>query len=84
MIDRPTQAIFIPIPAGQDKSTNLNDRKDADLFDFNLEVEPILQVLVGKSLELARIEAVEDFELKELFKHKTNYKKLRESELIYT
>jgi hypothetical protein len=35
---------------------------DPDLFDFDLEVEPILQVLVGKSLELARIEVIEAFE----------------------
>jgi hypothetical protein len=27
--------------------------KDPDLFDFELEAEPILQVLVGKALELA-------------------------------
>lgn len=33
--------------------------RDSDLFDFDLEVEPILQVLVGKALELAQIEAIE-------------------------
>jgi len=35
-----------------------------------LEAEPILQVLVGKALELAQIEAIEMFEKKELAKHK--------------
>ena len=41
-IDRADQAVYVPIPKGFDKATNLNDRKDPDLFDFNLEVEPIL------------------------------------------
>lgn len=50
-IDRIDQAIYVPKPKGHDKATNLDDRKDPDLFDFDFEVEPILQVLVGKSLE---------------------------------
>lgn len=61
-IDRADQAVYVPIPKGLDKATNLNDRKDPDLYDFDLEAEPILQVLVGKSLELARIEVIEAFE----------------------
>jgi hypothetical protein len=40
------------------------------LFDFELEVEPILQVLVGKALEHAQVEAIEEFEKRELAKHK--------------
>lgn len=83
-IDRAELAVFIPIPKGLDKATNLNDRQDADLYDFDLEVEPILQVLVGKSLELARIEVIEDFEIKELKKHNAIFKKIRDSELLYT
>jgi hypothetical protein len=41
-------------------------------------------VLVGKSLELARIEVIEDFEIKELKKHNAIFKKIRDSELLYT
>ena len=54
------------------KTTQIEDR-DPDLFDFELEVEPILQVLVGKALEHARIECIEDFERQELAKHKKRY-----------
>lgn len=36
--------------------------KDDDLFDFELEAEPVLQVLVGKALECARIEVLEEWE----------------------
>jgi hypothetical protein len=41
-IDKAEKAVFVPQPKGHDKWTNLDDRKDDDLFDFNLEVEPIL------------------------------------------
>jgi len=40
------------------------------MFDYENEVEPILQVLVGKSIEHARIEVIEDYESKLLAKHK--------------
>lgn len=61
-IDRAPDAVFIPNKEGDDKFTVMNDRADPDLFDFDVEVEPILQVLVGKSLEHARIEVIEDDE----------------------
>ena len=57
---------------------------DPDLFDFNLEVEPILQVLVGKSLEQARIEVIEAHENAVLAKHNARYKQHREAMLIQT
>ena len=34
-----------------------------DLFDFDLEVEPILEVLVGKTMEQSMQEVLEDEEL---------------------
>ena len=40
------------------KQTQIWDQ-DPDLFDYENEVEPILQVLVGKSIEHARIEIIE-------------------------
>lgn len=83
-IDRAEEAVFVPQPKGQDKWTNLDDRKDEDLFDFNLEAEPILQVLVGKALEVARIEVIEEFEKMERKKHNARYKRERNAELIHT
>jgi len=61
-IDRAPHAQFKPMPKGSDKTTQVHDRVDPELYNFELEVEPILQVLVGKSLELARIEVIEEFE----------------------
>lgn len=43
----------MPNESGLDKATEMNDRTDMDLYDFDTEVEPVLQVLVGKVLEYA-------------------------------
>jgi uncharacterized protein YaaW (UPF0174 family) len=49
-----------------------------------LEAEPVLQVLVGKALELAQIEAIEAFEKTELDKHKRLFLQIKEAELMET
>ena len=82
-IDRPPDAIFVPNPEGECKETQIFD-KDPDLFDFENEVEPILQVLVGKSIEHARIEAIEEYEQDVLAKHKRKYFQIKEAELMET
>lgn len=73
----------MPNPEGDIKVIQVNDR-DRDLFDFELEAEPILQVLVGKAIELAQIESIEDFEKRELAKHKKLFLQMKEAELIET
>ncbi len=40
--------------------------------------------MVGKALELAQIEAIEDHEKKELSKHKKIFLQLKEAELLET
>ena len=57
---------------------------DPELFDFDNEVEPILQVLVGKSIEHARIEVIEEYEAQVLAKHKRRFLQLKEAELMET
>jgi hypothetical protein len=54
------------------------------LFDYENEVEPILQVLVGKSIEHARIEVIEELEAKLLARHKNTFLQLKEAELMET
>ena len=80
---KPPKSIFIPNPKGDLKQTQIFD-DDPDLFDFENEVEPILQVLVGKSIEHARIEVIEDFEATQLSKHKKKFFQLKEAELMET
>jgi hypothetical protein len=45
------------------KATQIFDG-DVELFDFEKEVEPMLNVLVLKTLEQARMEVLEEEELK--------------------
>lgn len=83
-IDRAPDAVYIPDEAGLDKETWMEERKDPHLYDFDLESEPTLQVLVGKALELARIEVIEEHERDLLAKMKANYKMRREAMLLET
>ncbi len=59
--------MYKPLPPGVDVSTQI---EDYELFDFILEVEPVLQVLVGKSLENAQTELREEDEKIEEMRHK--------------
>jgi hypothetical protein len=43
------------------------------LFDFDVEVDCILEVIVGKTIEEARMEVLEDHELRIVEKHKADY-----------
>jgi hypothetical protein len=45
---------------GLDKETQI---LDSDLFNFNYEVEPLLRVIVGKTLEVARMQVLQEAEL---------------------
>jgi predicted RNase H-like nuclease (RuvC/YqgF family) len=50
------------------------------LFDFDLEVEPILEVLVGKTVEQALTEVLEEEELEGLRAQQRRFRELRASE----
>ena len=80
-VDKPPTAVYIPDEEGNDKAIQLNDVQEG-LFDFDLEVEPILQVLVGKALEHARIEVIENHENFVLGDHKKGFKQKKEAMLM--
>jgi len=82
-IDRAPDATYIPNEEGHGKATQIFDG-DHDLFDYENEVEPVLQVLVGKSIEHARIEVIEEYEARVLKAHKKKWLQLKEAELMYT
>lgn len=44
------------------------------MYDFAREVEPVLEVLVGKALEIARFELLEEHETEKLHKNKGLFK----------
>lgn len=63
-LDRPPVPLFQPrMPAKENcKGTQIYDG-DYELFDFDKEVEPMLNVLCEKVLEQARMEVLEENEL---------------------
>ncbi|XP_030123937.4 radial spoke head protein 3 homolog isoform X2 [Taeniopygia guttata] len=50
------------------------------LFDFDIEVKPILEVLVGKTVEQALLEVMEEEELAQLWSHQRAFAELRNAE----
>ncbi|CAD7955334.1 unnamed protein product [Amoebophrya sp. A25] len=79
LLDRPSTPLYVPEKSGQDVSTQI---EDGDLFDFDAEVAPVLEVLVGKCLERSMIEVLEEEELAAMRKHQEYFQQLREQELI--
>lgn len=51
------------------------------LFDFDREVEPVLEVLVGKTIEQSLEEVMEEEELARLKEQQRAYEELRNNEL---
>jgi hypothetical protein len=54
---------MMPVIAGVSKKTLIEDN---ELFIFEDDVEPLLSVLCGKTLEIARSEVLEEEELREM------------------
>ena len=54
------------------------------LFDFDIEVKPILEVLVGKTVEQALLEVMEEEELSNLRAQQRQFEELRNAELVET
>lgn len=52
------------------------------LFDFDIEVKPILEVLVGKTVEQALLEVMEEEELANLRSQQRAFEELRNAELV--
>ena len=77
-MDRPPSPLFIPPKTGVDVATQI---MDGDLFDFDIEVKPILEVLVGKTMEQAMMEVMEEEELDQLRDHQREFEDLRAAEL---
>lgn len=78
IIDRPPTPLFMPEKTGLDRDTQV---EDGELFDFNEEVEPILQVLVGKTMEQSRMEVLEEEEVEAMKRHQREFKQKRNAEM---
>ncbi|KAI5638648.1 radial spoke protein 3 domain-containing protein [Phthorimaea operculella] len=76
-VDRPATPIYVPAKTGCDAWTQIYP---GDLFDFDLEVQPILEVLVGKTSEQALAEVAQEEELATLREQQRRYQELRDAE----
>merc|ERR1719269_437472 len=80
-MDQLPAPIFIPMKTGIDAETQV---EDGELFDFDAEVEPILEVLVGKTLEQSMMEVMEEEELANMREHQEHFEQIRNAELAET
>ncbi|XP_046334418.1 radial spoke head protein 3 homolog B-like [Haliotis rufescens] len=78
-LDRPPSPLFIPAKTGVDIATQI---LEGDLFDFDVEARPILEVLVGKTVEQALLEVMEEEELANLRMQQRAFEELRNAELV--
>lgn len=77
MMDRPPSPLFIPAKSGRDMETQI---EEGDLFDFEFEVDPILEVMVGKTIEQAMLEVMQEEEIEALRQQQLKYEQLRKEE----
>jgi len=75
--DHPSEPLFIPKLSGVSKATQI---EPGDLFNFDKEVVPILEIVVGKTLDLALMQVCEEEELRSLKRHKEMFEQRRNAE----
>ncbi len=69
-IAKPSTPEYVPKKRGMDNWTQV---EDYDLFDYDVKVQPILNVLVNKTLEQAQLEVEEDAEIASIRHFKKDY-----------
>ncbi|KAM8945554.1 radial spoke head protein 3 homolog [Pelodytes ibericus] len=77
-LDRPPTPLFIPAKTGADVATQI---LEGELFDFDLEVKPMLEVLVGKTVEQSLVEVMEEEELATIRAQQRAFEELRNADL---
>ncbi len=78
-IDRPQTPLFWPEKTGVDVFTQI---EDGELFNFDEEVEPILNCLLSKILEQSRMEVLEEEEIKDMKVKQRYFEEIRNRELM--
>lgn len=78
LLPRPVTPEYIPRKTGVDQSTQVEDVED--LFHFDEEVVPMLEVIVQKTLEQALVEVEAEEEIHALQQEVERYEKVQEEE----
>lgn len=79
LMDRPPTPKYAPLKTGRDAETQIHE---GDLFHFDDAVEPILEVMVGKTLEQAMLEVMQEDELELLRQQQLEFEQRRKEELL--
>jgi hypothetical protein len=77
-MDRPASPLFVRAKIGFDVETQI---ENGDLFDFDVEVEPLLEVLVGKTIHVAMLELMQEEELEAIRLQQEEFETVRNIEL---
>ncbi|CAH8626764.1 unnamed protein product [Schistosoma haematobium] len=78
-LDRPPTPLYVPAKIGVDVMTQIYE---GDLFDFDLEVTPILEVLIGKTIEQSLLEIAEEEELASIRAQQNAFEEIRQADLL--
>lgn len=76
-MDRPRSPLFVPAKTGVDVETEI---LPGELFNFEFEVEPILEVLVGKTIHMSMLEVLQEEELESIQQQQAEFETIRDIE----
>lgn len=77
-LEKPPPPLFVPQPTGVEMCTQV---EDGELFDFDAEIEPILEALVGAACEAAVTEVARERELAALSTAQQAFASQRDAQL---
>jgi len=80
-MDRPPTPLYTAAKTGIDSGTQI---EEGELFAFDVEVKPLLDSLVGKTMEQALLEVMEETELDNLRTQQRRFQELRNAEFVET
>lgn len=78
IMERPASPLFVPATVSKDAETQV---LDGDLFNFDIEVEPLLEVLVGRTLFVAVEELKQEDEIADIRRRQLEFEGIRNVEL---
>lgn len=79
ILDRPASPLFIRAKIGKDIATEILEN---ELFDFDLEVNNILEVLINKTLNISMLELMQEEELENIKRQQKEFETIRNVELV--
>lgn len=76
--ESPSTPNFVPIKLGTDAATQIDD---GELFDFDMESQPVLEVLVGKTIQHSLIEVLQEEDVADIKRQRRRFEQLRKAYL---